>query len=297
MRWPRDAQDWPLTEHSRFVLCRPHRWHVQQAGQGPTVLLLHGAGAATQSWRGLFPLFAREFTTIAVDLPGQGFTQSGGRMRCGLGPMTEDLHALITAEGWRPDALIGHSAGAALALALWERLDRPEVRVVGLNASLGTFDGVAGWLFPVLAKLLALNPLTATLFSATSATPARVRKLIEGTGSHLDARGLELYRRLVADRAHVDATLSMMAQWDLGPLLSRLETLRAPTLLIASEGDRAVPPDISVDAARRMPDARAIVMPSLGHLAHEEDPEAVFPLVRAFLTQTGGTANGPVPGR
>ncbi len=283
MRWPRDAQDWPLAEHSRFVLCRPHRWHVQQAGSGPTVLLLHGAGAATQSWRGLFPLLARDFTTIAVDLPGQGFTQLGSRMRCGLGPMTEDLAALVAAEGWRPDVVVGHSAGAALALALWERLKRPELRVIGINASLGTFEGVAGWLFPLLARLLALNPLTAALFSATSSSPARVRKLIESTGSRLDARGLELYRRLVADRAHVDATLSMMAQWDLGPLLERLDRLAAPTLLIASQGDRAVPPEISADAARRMPDARCILMPRLGHLAHEEDPAAVFALIGDFL--------------
>ena len=45
-------------------------------GQGPVVLLIHGTGAASHSWRGLAPLLASDFTLIAPDLPGHGFTQT-----------------------------------------------------------------------------------------------------------------------------------------------------------------------------------------------------------------------------
>lgn len=283
MRWPEDTGGWPLMDHSRRVLCRPHRWHVQEAGSGPTLILLHGAGGATQSWRGLFPLLAKDFHVVAIDLPGQGFTQMGGRSRCGLDAMAEDITALMHQEGWRPAALIGHSAGAALALRLAEIWDGPPP-VIGINAALAPFKGVAGWLFPMMAKLLAVAPFSAELFVRTSAAPANVARLIEGTGSTLGPEGLALYHRLARDRAHVDGVLTMMAQWDLEGLLARLPGNAARTLLITAGHDRAVPPAVSDAAAARMPHAQVLHLPGLGHLAHEEAPETIAPLIAAHLT-------------
>ncbi|MEL4403125.1 alpha/beta fold hydrolase, partial [Shewanella algae] len=73
---------WPNRDSSRFVEAGGLVWHVQQMGSGPPILLLHGTGAATHSWRGVMPLLARDFTVIAPDLPGHGFTR--GRPRGGL---------------------------------------------------------------------------------------------------------------------------------------------------------------------------------------------------------------------
>ncbi|MFD0858493.1 alpha/beta fold hydrolase BchO [Roseovarius aquimarinus] len=290
MRWPEDAADWPLTEHSRRVLHRPHRWHVQEAGRGPTLLLIHGAGGATHSWRGLFPLLSERFHVVAVDLPGHGFTQPGARGRSGLESMTADLAALAAAEGWHPAAVIGHSAGAAIALNLGLRLGDPAPRIVTLNAALSNFEGVAGWLFPKLAKLLAATPFTADLFSAAASSQSNVARLIAGTGSQLDPEGLALYRRLVADRAHVDGTLAMMSQWSLDGLLPRLGEMSAPVFLMTGDADSAVPPAVSRRAAEKLPNARLESLPSLGHLMHEEDPEAVARLIFGFLE---GIEGGP----
>lgn len=283
MRWPGDAAGWPMAEQSRFVLCRPHKWHVQEMGAGQTLLLIHGAGGATQSWRGLMPILAQTHHVVAVDLPGQGFSLMGGRMRCGLDGMAEDLLALVLKEGWQPRAVIGHSAGAAVALRMAELgLD---AQIIGINAALANFKGVAGWLFPALAKVLALNPLTARMFTAT-ATPATVRRLIDGTGSRLDAEGLALYHRLATDRVHVDATLTMMAQWQLDGLLARLGRIAVPVDLIAGLNDKAVPPQTSRDAAAAIPTARLTELAGLGHLAHEEAPEAVLAAIHAALDRS-----------
>jgi len=73
--WERDGRDWPNRDASRFVRAGGLRWHVQKTGTGPVLLLVHGTGAATHSWRELAPLLARRFTVIAPDLPGPGFTQ------------------------------------------------------------------------------------------------------------------------------------------------------------------------------------------------------------------------------
>ncbi|KQI73536.1 magnesium chelatase [Loktanella sp. 5RATIMAR09] len=278
MRWPEDAEGWPLTVYSRQVLHRPHRWHIQEHGVGPTILLIHGAGGAAQSFRGLFPILARKHHVVAVDLPGQGFTQMGAQQRCGLDQMAADLLALVRNQGWAPDIVVGHSAGAAIALRMWELGMQPAKGIVGINAALGNFKGVAGWLFPMMAKALAVSPFAARLFSKTT-TQNSVRQLIKGTGSTLDARGIDLYYRLATDKGHVDATLSMMAQWSLDGLLARLGTIDVPVHLITGLADKAVPPEVSREAVKRLPQGRLTEVAGLGHLAHEEDPATIAKLI------------------
>ncbi len=80
-----------------------------------------------------------------------------------------------------------------------------------------------------------------------------MRRVIASTGSTLDATGLDLYRRLLTDSGHLDATLCMMANWSLPEVLPDLPRIGAPTLFLAGANDRAVPPETSLRAARRVP--------------------------------------------
>ncbi len=277
MRWP--PRDWPLSDHSRQILHRPHRWHVQEAGSGPLILLIHGAGGATQSFRHLFPILMQTHHVVAIDLPGQGFTQMGARQRCGLDFMAEDILSLCRAQGWDPAIIVGHSAGGAIALRLWELGLRP-AEIVLLNAALSNFKGVAGFLFPVLAKALAATPFSASIVTATS-NRNTVASLIKGTGSALDDAGVDLYYRLITDRSHIDGTLAMMAQWSLDGLLARLSQIGATVHLVTGSNDKAVPPSVSRAAAQYLPKARVTELPGLGHLAHEEDAASVAALITA----------------
>lgn len=287
--------DWPLRSASRRILCAPHDWHVQISGTGPDVLLLHGAGASAHSWVGLRQHLPG-FRLIAPDLPGQGFTRAG-RMRFGLDDIADDLVALVVDQGWRPDAIIGHSAGAAIALRLAEVLPRHPSCVVGLNAALGPFDGFAGWLFPKLARAMTLSPFVAHLVTRYAAQPQRIERLIASTGSALPPRELARYRQLFTASAHVDATLSMMADWTLEPLLERLPQLSLPVLLIAGARDMAVPPHVSQRATTRLPIATYVELAGLGHLAHEEAPEAVAgPILELLGKHCALGADGKSPG-
>lgn len=281
----RDLPSWPHSETSRFIRIKTIEWHIQEMGRGPLLLLIHGAGASVHTWRDVMPLLARNWHVVALDLPGQGFTRTATLTRSGLDPMTEDIAALCRAEGWPPCAIIGHSAGAAIALNLTRLFERPPA-VIGINAALGQFKGIASWLFPFLARILALNPLTASVFTLGGPNRERTRRLIGGTGSHLDERGLSLYAALFADRAHVDATLQMMTQWQIGTLTSRLAKIVSPTLLVTATGDRAVSPDTSDRAARVMKHAEVRQLAGLGHLCHEEAPEQMVELIAGFLRRT-----------
>jgi magnesium chelatase accessory protein len=274
--------DWPLREASQSIACVPHRWHAQVLGAGETVLLLHGAGGATHSWRGLAPLLAADYRVVMLDLPGQGFSRPGRRDRFGLDAMAEDIAALCTQTGWHPAAVIGHSAGGAIALRLAEMM--PLRAVIGINAALGRFDGLAGLLFPFLARALTVTPFVPALFARLTGTTDRVASLLASTGSDIGPEGVEMYRRLVARPDHVEGTLAMMAQWRLDELLERFVTIAVPTLLIAATGDRTVPPAVSSRAAGLLPAGEYCSLNG-GHLLHEETPDAVAALILPFLAR------------
>jgi magnesium chelatase accessory protein len=278
MEWGAHASDWPMADSSQFILCKPHKWHVQIAGDGPLILLIHGAGGATQSWRHLFPLLARTNRVVAIDLPGQGFTKLGAQGRCGLVEMAEDITHVCMTQGWEPAAIVGHSAGAAIALQM-----ELSAKVIGINSALDTFKGVAGIMFPLLAKTLAILPMVADVFIATSTRGQGVQRLIDSTGSKLSASDIMFYRRLCQDRNHVNATLQMMAQWDLSPLINRLDSLKNETLLIATSNDQMVPADVSRRAAEALPNGAVLQTADFGHLAHEEAPDVIAEIVTKFI--------------
>ena len=277
--------NWPFRAKARRVASRPHDWCVIDEGDGPTLLLLHGAGGSGHSFRALIPLLARTHRLIVPDLPGQGFTRSGARSRYGIDQMAEDLVTLCTTLGVSPQAAIGHSAGAALALRLTDFM--PLQGVAGINAALGAFDGAAGVMFPLLARVLAVTPFIPHVVAKLWGNPATVTKLLTATGSPLDPEGQAQYLALVRDAAHVDGTLGMMAQWRLDDLMARLPDILTPTLLIASSGDLAVPPRISREAAIRMQAATYAEIPTHGHLVHEEAAADVATLLLPWLAGLG----------
>jgi len=284
--WARDGADWPQRDASRFLSSGGLGWHVQMAGEGPTLLLLHGTGAATHSWRALWPRLRLGFRLVAPDLPGHGFTEvppdlSLRAMSATVGQLLRDLDVA-------PEVILGHSAGAAIALRLvLDGAVRPRL-VAGIGAALQPFPGAAAALFPAIARSLVLNPLVPALVTATASLPGEPRRFLErATGSRVDEAGARLYGRLFRNRAHVAATLGMMAAWDLAPLVRDMPRLEVPLLLLHGTRDRAVPPDVSVRAARLVPLGRAVPLAGLGHLAHEEAAPAVCGPLRAALVEAG----------
>ena len=292
--WQRDGADWPHRTRSRFVDAGGLRWHLQHwpapHADAGTLVLLHGTGASTHSWRGLAPLLAQQHAVWAMDLPGHAFTAAPASSALGLVGMSEALSALLSALDVRPTGLVGHSAGAAIAVQMVHSgLVETVQRIVAINGAFLPFGGVAAPLLSPLARLLHASPWVPRLFARRAADPAVVRRLIEGTGSRLDAEGQALYGALIRTPAHARAALGMMAHWDLVPLSRGLPALRVPLDLLVGELDSAVPPRQATNVASRCTQARVLSLPGLGHLVHEEAPQAVARLVleRLQLTSVG----------
>lgn len=275
----RDAQDWPNRAASRIVETPGINWHVQIAGSGPPLLLLHGTGASTHSWAELIPHLSRQFTVVAPDLPGQGFTRITGRRDVSMTGMARALRELLNTLALEPRHAVGHSAGAALLarMSLDGQLDPHSI--VAVNGAFVPFGGVVTRLFAPLAKLLTLNPFVPQLFAWSASDRAAVERLLKNTGSVIPEQSLALYQRLFASPEHVAGTLAMMASWDLDALLRDLPKLKPPLVLVIGENDLTVPPGDAHLISRLVPSSRTIRLAGLGHLAHEENPARIAELI------------------
>ncbi len=262
-------------------------------GQGPTLLLVHGTGASAHSWRSIAPLLAQRFTVIAPDLPGHGFTEQPKRKGLSLPVMADAVSGLVERLRIRPSVVVGHSAGAAISMRCCIDGGLCPDGLVSVNGALRPFRGAAGYLYPPLARLMFLNPLTPHLIARSAGDRERVERLIDGTGSTLGETGVELYARLLTSPAHVAAALDMVAHWNLRGLEQGLPKLKAPLLLITGENDRAVPPADAEFARRLAPRAHTVQVAGVGHLAHEEAPQAVagriFEFADAQIPPQGAT--------
>ena len=279
LSWAEDGRDWPNRETSRFVEAGGLTWHVQVAGRGPPLLLLHGTGASTHSWRALLPSLATRFTVVAPDLPGHAFTSVEPPARMSMPGMATGVSALLRRLDLAPRLVVGHSAGAAiLAWMTLEQMIDP-AGLISLNGALLPIGGVAGRVFSPLAKLVAGSATMSGLVARWAGDDATIGRLIAQTGSRLDREGLVLYRRLAGNRSHAGAALAMMAHWDLERLERRLPGLSTPVVLVVGTKDGSIAPS-DADRVRRLVPGSAIErLRGLGHLAHEEAPDLVVEII------------------
>lgn len=272
--------DWPWRSHGHTLdtgdglVWHLQRWPAPWPG-APSALLLHGTGASGHSFHHLAPRLARRFELLVPDLPGHGWTRTDASVSLALPEVAAALGRLLAATGLRPRLLVGHSAGAAIAVEMVRQgLARPGL-VVSINGALLPLAGLAGRVFQPLARLLALHPLVVPAFAAWAGSPGMARRLLDGTGSRLDAEGERCYATLVGNAGHAAGALRLMASWDLQPLADWLPRMPVPLQLQVGLRDRMLPPAHADRVQALLPQAQRVDLPGLGHLAHEEDAAAV----------------------
>jgi magnesium chelatase accessory protein len=271
---------WPDRDFSSFHTVGAVRWHVQQQGQGPTVLLLHGTGGSTHSWAACTASLARRYRVVAIDLPGHGFTHAidrdaRTRQPFALSTMASAIAALLRQLGLLPQFAVGHSAGMPVLMQLALQGDIAPQHLLGVCPAL---VAPPAWyvrlVAPVLATVVESDAVAASGAWIAQRTPL-IRLMLESAGSPLTALQFARYEWLCRQPEHVQAALSMMSRWDLPALMREAATLRTPLTLLAGRADRWVPLPALRRAAARLPAATLVDVPG-GHLLPEEHPDEVL---------------------
>jgi magnesium chelatase accessory protein len=293
MPWERIKPRWPNSAHSQFIQTQDVRWHVQILGEGPTMLLLHGLGSSTHTWAGMAPLLSKHYRLIAIDSPGHAFSSVPAKERATFEAIVRSIRELLERLQIWPSVVMGHSAGAALAAKLLLESHHPECpSLVALNPAWLPLPGHANWLFPISAKLIALNPLSAWFFAKHLSKREAIEKLIWGTGSHLRREDIDFYHLLMQSPIHIKGVLQMMTYWKLGDLPEQLANLHGSVLIQSGVNDQAVEHNNSLLAQQRIKGAQLQSLENLGHLAHEENPVACAEKILQWLSEKNLSQTG-----
>lgn len=269
------------TAASSKVTCGALTWHIETIGSGPICLLIHGTGASTHSWYNLAPMLAPFYTVVMVDLPGHANTLTPANTELTLTGMASALYQLIEQQGLHSQLMIGHSAGAAIMLELCLQHPQCAQHLVSINGAVLPLQGLAGYLFAPLARLSASSEMMPRFFSYRARNDRNIKKLLDSTGSTVDAQSFRHYARLFSNPSHVSGVLRMMANWHLEKLTPRLGHLQSAIQLIAASEDKTIPLRDTYKLQQLLPADRVSVsvVNGCGHLVHEENPSAVAKLI------------------
>ena len=267
---------WPNSQYSMHVGTSLHKWHIQRLGKpgGKKVLFIHGTGSSSHTWSNTVEFLVDQFEILLIDLPGHGFSKLPAPNESSLQSVVNGSMELIKKISFVPDLIVGHSAGAAIAVLLTEQIETKNGTIC-INAAFGEFPGIAGVMFPIFAKIIAVLPYSSDILAGLSRNNERTEKLIANTGSKITNERLDYYKILFSKPDHVKGTLKLMAEWDLSEFLKHLKNLDANINFLVGTLDKTVPISVSKKWSQILTKSNYKEIQGAGHLVHEEMPYEV----------------------
>jgi magnesium chelatase accessory protein len=276
--------DWPNREISRSAQVGGLTWHFQISGKGPLILLLHGTGSSTHSWGELTPLLNKEAQVLNVDLPGHAFTLGASVDSLKLEQIASDLIALLQElkMPW-PSMVVGHSAGAPLALAFAQQAPMKPQVIIGLNPSLipppPSYTQFFGPMLGPVTKSATLASVLAKLAPLSGMTD----RLLDSTNTNLPETNRNYYRRLFQSPEHVRGAMNFMASANIDQVLKAGSALPSKLIWVIGESDQWVPEfGLKKIITQYFPKSTVIYW-SGGHIMHEVETAKTADLILSEL--------------
>jgi pimeloyl-ACP methyl ester carboxylesterase len=284
-RQPEDLAD----PDSLFIEVNGLRVHYKVWGEGePVIILLHGFGASTFSWREVAEPLTQYGTVIAYDRPAFGLTERPmpGEWT-GENPYSADaqvalLFGLMDELGVQKAILVGNSAGGTVAtLAALEHPERVTA-LVEVDAAIYEGGGVPAWIKPLLStpQLRHLGPLVARRIKTWGLDFLRSAW---HNPDNISPEVFEGYQKYLTIKNWDRALWELTAASSGSGLEGQLNQLLLPVLVVTGDDDRIVPTANSIRLSQDIPQAQLAVIPSCGHVPQEECPEAFMNAVGEFI--------------
>jgi len=252
-----------------------------KSGSGPPLLLVHGAEGSHRMFDAITPHLAGDFTVIAYDQRDCGDTENP-QTPTSLIDLAEDAKALLSALGYRRAHVYGTSFGGRVAQVLalchgdvvvrlvlgstWplpralEESNRETIREIGRLRSLlpASAEALAEYFFP--SSFLDTHPQFKDVFKSAQPDSERSQRRF----------------RTVGDCPSLD-----------------LASLPMPTLLLAGELDKVVPPRVTLGMAAMIRDSEAILLDGVGHAGCLQAPEIIAGHIKRHCPADAHTTDVP----
>jgi pimeloyl-ACP methyl ester carboxylesterase len=272
----------------QFITVDGVRLHYLDGGTAPPgappVVLLHGFGASTASWRHTFPALAAQTRVLVPDLMGFGYSERIARPEYTLRRHADLVARFLQALGLERAILVGNSMGGAVALQMAIRYPACVAALVVVDAAMG--GGETRRPPPAVAALLFGGPLGPAFIYYTFGNPRFLRRAVA-----LGYANPERFTPLVAAgyqaplqvRGTAAALVAMTISAMDDDLPEAIPQITAPTLIVWGEEDRLIPVRVGEELHRLIPHSRLHRLPGCGHLPQEECPAEFHAALLPFL--------------
>ena len=281
-----------------FVEVDGRRIHAVTKGEGPDLVLIHGAGGSARDFTfDLMDRLAPSYRVTAFDRPGLGWSErtDAGHARplAGTAESPRD-QAEILAKAARKMGIdrpivLGHSFGGIVALA-WA-LDHDPAAVVMLAGVANPWPGELHWIYRVngtrLGAALAVPLITAwtpdARVRAGIQSPFAPQAMPEGYDDHLGPAMVVRRGHFRANTRQVNTLRPHVVEME-----KRYDTLTLPIEIVHGDRDVTVPIAIhSEPLADRLRNANLTILKGVGHMPHHADPVAVIAAIDRARTRAG----------
>ncbi|MDP9481299.1 MAG: alpha/beta fold hydrolase [Actinomycetota bacterium] len=272
--------------------------HYLTGGQGPPVVLLHGHGESSASWRWVLPALARTHRVYAPDFPGAGESAKPSVYSQPTSFYSDFLAAFLDTLGLERVALVAasHGGNTALRLAL-STPDRVTALCLADSSGLGRVinpalialtlpgygDAAVAWLRTPLGAPQWVSMLASLTFAFPPLAPPA---------------WMAYQYRLAQTPGHLQGAVACLrGELDLAGqrevFLDELPGLKMPTLVVWGTNDIVIPGYQAMAAVSRLENGRLVWIPNCGHLAQVERPDRFVAALGPFLADhAGDTAKG-----
>lgn len=267
-------------------MLRGVRVHYVEAGEGPTLVLLHGLFSDHRIWRRVIPTLAQQYRVVAPDLPGFGASEKPTRYPFTREALASTLYDLLAGVNAPRASIVGEGLGGTVALTL--AADHPEC-VERLVVS-----GAPAFVYPrsFRARLPTLPVLGAAVFKqfwGRILFHQHFRNEVFAPGYAYDRRLVDsFYENFDPPEARECAYKALkMLDGDPAPLEVKLGKIRCPTAVVWGDRDR-IPLGLGQRLASRIRGARLEVLSGAGAAPSIEQPEALAAVIARHLAPTSG---------
>lgn len=260
---------------------------LHYALQGPAsaetapLLFAHGLLWDHRMWAEQVAHFGSRYRCVSYDHRGQG-RSAGAGPGCDLDTLSDDAAALIRALDLPPVHFVGLSMGGFVGLRL-------AARHPTLVRSLSLLDSSAD-AEPAEKLRRYRHLLWALMLVGARPLVSRLLPLMFGRSTLADpTRAAQLQEwRAEVGRLPRKVRHAVRGVIERGSVLAELSKIRCPTLVLVGEEDITTPPEASERMAERIPDARLIRLPRVGHMSNLEAPRQVNAILEAFWSTVEG---------
>jgi pimeloyl-ACP methyl ester carboxylesterase len=257
-----------------------------EAGQGPPVILLHGLGGCSYSWRFLAPALSHDHRVFTFDLKGCGLSAKPEDGKYAISDQADLVAEFIRTRDLHDLVVIGLSMGGGVTLMTYQKVreDQPaRIKSLVLIDSTG-YPQKKPW-FIWLANAPVLGSVGGKLVSPRFFTAQVLRKCYYHkdriTEEQIDTYAY--YASLPGAREAVIAAAQQLVPADIDGLIAQYKTISVPVLIIWGEEDEVVPLSLGKNFHRDIPGSEIVILPKCGHIPPEEEPGETTRLVKEFL--------------